>query len=90
MNEKKMGGLPSDGREKYECESKYNRSARNCQWGEAIYIFFLIILSFVLMALNFNNYISGLFGGHGENIESLRKIIFCMISGLLGGAVFDM
>ena len=90
MNEKHMGGLPSDGRNPYEYITKYPKEAVKKQWIEAIYIFLLILIAFAIMFLNFRNCFNIWLCLSPEQSVIVNKMIYCLSAGLLGGATLDM
>lgn len=90
MNEKHMGGLPSDGRGLFEYKTKYPAEVIKWQWKEAIYIFVLMIISLIIMLLNFLNYFHIWLSIEPERSLITTKIIYCMSAGLLGGSTLSM
>jgi len=90
MNDKKLGGLPTDGRRKGDYKTKYPPEIIKKQWCEAIYIFVLMLFAFVFMLFAFLDIPLKSFNLQPDKYNVAIKTIYCMAGGLLGGATFDM
>lgn len=94
--QKAFDELPSDNRNKYEWQSRYEKDPksgkdpRKIMKGEAIYLFSLILLAFVLIILNYKNVFSFLLQIPENESKSAQRVIYCMCAGLLGGVTFSI
>lgn len=94
--QKDFDELPSDNRNKYEWQSRYKKDPisgkdpRNIMKGEAIYLFCLIILAFILIILNYKNVFTNLLKIQGCEVQNVQRVIYCMCAGLLGGVTFSI
>lgn len=87
----KEGELPNDGRKKGQYETRYNDP--KCQRKikrDAIYIIFLLLLALSCMLLNFLGVFEKFLGLKDDVAIIFRKVSYCVIAGLLGGATFGM
>lgn len=88
--------LPSDNRNKYEWQSRYEKDPQTgkdpirIMRGEAIYLFVLLILSFVMIILNYKGALTALFCIPVADVEKVQRILYCMCAGLLGGVTFSI
>ena len=83
--------LPDDGRKTGEYRTRY--SDKKCQRKiirDACYITFLLVIAMVFMLINFLGGFENLFHLEGDKAIIFRKVGYCVISGLLGGATFGM
>ena len=90
MNNKK-DELPNDGREKGSYESRYkNKECQKKIKRDALYISILLVLSMILIFLNFLNFFENILGLSGDKSIIFHKVVYCVTSGLLGGSTFGM
>ncbi len=81
----------TDERKKGEWKSRYSDTpARKRQIVEAVYIFAMVVLSFVILLLNYNGCFQELFCIPKEKQLYFSRIVTCSVCGLLGGSIFDM
>lgn len=90
MNNKK-DELPNDGREKGSYESRYkNKECQKKIKRDAIYSSVLLMLSMILIFMNFLNFFENILGLSGDKSIIFHKVVYCVASGLLGGSTFGM
>lgn len=88
--------LPNDNRDKYEWQSRYKKDPetgkdpRKIMRLEAIYLFALIVISFVLIILNYKGEITTLFQIPVADVKKIQRVLYCMCAGLLGGVTFSI
>lgn len=89
MREKEA--LSSDGREKGDYETRYKDG--QCQKKikrDAVYITVLMLLAMLGLLLNFLCFFENILNLTGDRRIVFHKIVYCVGSGLLGGATFGM
>lgn len=87
----KKDELPNDGRKKGEYKSRYlNDVCRKKIRRDAIYLIVLLAFSLSSMLLNFLNIFGIIFRLSGAKAIVFQKIMYCVISGLLGGTTFGI
>lgn len=81
----------TDERGQGEWKSRYTgTSARKWQIAEAIYIFVMVVLSFLGLLLNYSGRLQQCLCIPEDKCLYFSRIIMCALCGLLGGAIFDM
>ena len=90
MSDKKIGGLPSDGKAKGEYSSAYPPDIIKGQWIEALYILMLMIIAIASIIVAFLIDQFGWLNLPQDKLSVAINTIYCMSAGLLGGATFDM
>lgn len=89
-DEKVMSGK-TDERNQGDWASRYiEKKVKWIQFGEAIYILMVVLVSLVLILLTYTETIQRWL--HIIDVKELTftRIFYCMLGGMLGGAVFDM
>ena len=90
MNAEKEG-LPDDGRVRGDYETRYkDPKCKIKKKRDAVYITSLLLLALICMLLNFLGIFENFFRLEGEKKIIFHKVMYCVISGLLGGATFGM
>lgn len=82
--------LPTDNREIYECESRYDKKYKKKILRDAIYLFFLFTVTLVLLYMNYIGVLSVVLRIPEEKILMFTKYMYCILSGLLGGTAFSI
>lgn len=81
----------TDERDQGEWKSRYSgTTARKWQIVEAIYIFIMVVLSFVVLVLNYNSCFQQWLCVPEDKQLYFSRIVTCASCGMLGGAIFDM
>lgn len=81
----------NDERIQGEWESRYSGTkARKWQIFEAIYVFIIVLLSFVALVLNYNSFFEQWLCIPEDKQLYFSRIVTCASCGMLGGAIFDM
>ena len=81
----------TDERELGEWKSRYYGSpARKWQVAEAIYIFIMVVISFVALLLNYNGHFQQWLCIPEGKQFAFSRVVTCTLCGMLGGAIFDM
>lgn len=83
-------GLPDDGRRTGNYKSRYDGIVQLKIWRDAIYIFALMIISFLLIYSNFNGCLAEKLCIPAGKREVFQKYAYCLSSGLLGGSTFGL
>ncbi|WP_428738240.1 hypothetical protein [Sulfurimonas sp.] len=78
----------TDNRSRYEYESQYPFKIRIEIWCEAIFLFFIMILSILLIFLNWKGVLSSWFSLTPEEAKIFKKYLYYSASGMLGGITF--
>jgi len=81
---------PTDGRKQYHWQSGYPETARRQQLREAVFLFVMYIVSFLLLFLTCDGFIFSHLPVSEKSIECLRRYAYYSSAGLLGGVIFDM
>lgn len=83
--------IATDGRVRGDYESRYldDKIKRRIRW-EACYITFLLLSALVGLFLNFLGVFEQYFSLTGDKAIIFHKALYCVLSGLLGGATFGM
>ena len=87
--------LPTDGREKYDWETRYGKGAdgkdpAKRMRGEAAYLLVLMFIAFAAIIINYKNGFVCLLKVDGADAVVLRRVIYCLCAGLLGGTTFSI
>lgn len=84
--------LPTDGREKFQWESKYGNSTepKKRMRIEAIYLIFLLLSAFICIILNYEGVFHKIFKVPNIEKEQFSRIVYCLSAGLLGGVTFSI
>ena len=80
----------TDERKQGEWKSRYPKEVLKKQNLEAIYVVVIVIISFVLLLLNYIGCLNKLLCIPEERQLHFSRIVICATCGLLGGAIFDM
>ena len=88
-DEKVMSGK-TDERAQGDWKSRYTEEVQKIHFKEAIYILFIVSVAFVFMLLTYTGVIQKWLKVTDERYLLFTRIFYCMLSGLLGGAIFDM
>ena len=81
----------TDERKQGDWKSRYSgTTAQKWQIVEAIYVLFMVVLSFVVLLLNYNGCIQKWLGISEDQQLFFSRIVTCSVCGLLGGSIFDM
>ena len=81
----------TDERRKGDWISRYSgTTARKHQIVEAVYIFITVVLSFILLLLNYNGCFQKMLCIVEDKQLYFSRIVTCSVCGLLGGSIFDM
>lgn len=87
--------LPTDGREKYDWETRYKigtdgKDPAKRMRGEAIYLLALMFVAFACIIVNYKNGFVYILNVEGADAEALKRIVYCLCAGLLGGITFSI
>ena len=88
-DEKVMSGK-TDERNQGDWKSRYTKKIRCFHVFEAGYILFIVLIAFVFILLTYNGVIQKWFQIRDDRYLLFTRVFYCMLSGLLGGAIFDM
>ncbi len=82
--------FPTDGRNKYEWKTKYEQDALHAMKGEAIYLVVLMVLAFCAIIANYKGFFAWALDVDPADIQTIKRIIYCLCAGLLGGVTFSI
>lgn len=87
--------LPTDGRDKYDWETKYDGDGRKhgpsrLMRIEAIYLTILLIISFVAIVANYKGFFLEILKIEEEDSLIITRIGYCLCAGMLGGVTFSI
>lgn len=88
--------LPTDGRNKYEWQTKYAVDEGNpkkplqLMKGEAIYLTVLMFLAFVAIIANYKGFFVWALNVDVVDVDIITRVIYCLCAGLLGGVTFSI
>ena len=80
----------TDGRDKFDCKSKYPEDAKSEIRCETIFLFTLLFSSLIALYLVWVGYVGSWLGLSGEEGLIFRKYALFATSGLIGGITFGM
>ncbi len=81
---------PWDGKERYDCLTKYPEKINfQIKW-EAIYLVSLLIINFLLFFFVWNDWVGGLLKINDEKMLVFKSYSYFALSGMLGGITFGM
>lgn len=92
MNDKDIEVMSgkTDERAQGEWESRYDKKVKAKQIIEAIYIFLMVAVAFVMLLFNYVGLLENWLNIPEEKQLYFSRIVTCAMCGLLGGAIFDM
>ena len=90
VEKKRIIDINTDGRERFDWESKYPFKARKEIFWESIYVCVIFLLSFILLFLNYLGKISFLFCLEESYIVQFEYLVYFSSAGMLGGTIFGM
>lgn len=88
--------LPSDGRKKYEWQTRYvvdepsGIDPAKVMQGEAIYLVVMMLVAFAAIIANYKGFFVWLLGAEGTEVGIITRIAYCLSAGLLGGVTFSI
>ena len=78
----------TDGRKRYQSKSRYNKYFKREIWCEAIFLFFIMFMSIIVIFLNWKGDLVNWLNLTPEQIPTFKKYIYYSMSGMLGGVTF--
>ena len=87
---KAITDINTDGKERYDWETKYHLDARKQMKLEAAYLVIMMFLSFIIIIFNYLGILGVLLKLSNQNIRLFKYIIYFSSAGLLGGVILDM
>lgn len=88
-HEKVMSGK-TDERSQGDWKSRYTEEVQRFHIVEAIYILLVVVVAFVFILFTYTGTIQKWLQIDDERYLIFTRIFYCMLGGLLGGAIFDM
>lgn len=88
--------LPSDGRNKYEWQTRYTVGENGAEnpskvmRGEAIYLGAMMFLSACSIIANYKGFYVWILNVQEADVNVVTRIVYCLSAGLLGGVTFSI
>lgn len=79
-----------DGRKPFEWKSGYPSECINEMRVEAVYLFTLLLVGFIIYVLNYVGILTAIVDLPSEDVIKFSNLMFCIAGGLLGGTTFGI